>query len=107
MVSIFTHIPIKGRLSSTSIRLPTHIETIRPQNRAGSSVTTLGPGVMPWMIKAPIIKAITGLLGMPRVSIGMNEVCAPALFAASGAATPSIAPLPNCALLGETRFSSV
>ena len=44
---------------------------------------------------------------MPRVSIGMNEVCAPALFAASGAATPSIAPLPNCALLGESRFSSV
>ena len=107
MVSIFTHIPISGRLSSTSIRLPTHIETIRPQNRAGSSVTTLGPGVMPWMIRAPIISAITGLEGMPRVSIGMNEVCAPALFAASGAATPSIAPLPNCARLGESRFSSV
>ena len=97
MVSIFTHIPIRGRFSSTSIRLPTHIETIRPQNRAGSSVTTLGPGVMPWMIRAPIISAITGLEGMPRVSIGMNEVCAPALLAASGAATPSIAPLPNCA----------
>ena len=61
MVSIFTHIPISGRLSSTSIRLPTHIETIMPQNRAGSSVTTLGPGVMPWMIRAPIISAITGL----------------------------------------------
>ena len=30
-----------------------------------------------------------------------------ASFAASGAATPSIAPLPNCALLGESRFSSV
>ena len=70
-------------------------------------MTTLGPGVMPWMISAPIISAITGLDGMPRVSIGMNEVCAPALLAASGAATPSIAPLPNWARLGESRFSSV
>jgi hypothetical protein len=43
---------------------------------------------MPWMIKAPIIRAMTGLEGMPSVSIGMNEVCAPALFADSGAAMP-------------------
>ena len=47
------------------------------------------------MIIAPIISAITGLDGMPSVSIGMNEVCAPALLADSGPATPSIAPLPN------------
>ena len=39
---------------------------------------------MPWMIIAPIISAITGLDGMPSVSIGMNEVCAPALLADSG-----------------------
>jgi hypothetical protein len=43
---------------------------------------------MPWMIKAPIIRAMTGLEGMPSVNIGMNEVCAPALFADSGAAMP-------------------
>jgi hypothetical protein len=32
---------------------------------------------------------------MPSVSIGMNEVCAPALLADSGPATPSIAPWPK------------
>jgi hypothetical protein len=32
---------------------------------------------------------------MPSVSSGMNEVCAAALLALSGAATPSIAPRPN------------
>ena len=32
---------------------------------------------------------------MPRVSIGMKEVCAPALFADLRPATPSIAPLPK------------
>ena len=50
---------------------------------------------MPWIIIAPTISAITALGGMPSVSSGMNEVCAPALLALSGPATPSIAPLPN------------
>ena len=53
------------------------------------------PGAMPWISIAPIISAITGLDGMPSVSSGMNDVCAPALLADSGAATPSTAPLPN------------
>ena len=56
---------------------------------------TCGPGWMPWIISAPIISAITALAGMPSVSIGMNEVCAPALLADSGPATPSIAPWPK------------
>ena len=43
-VSILTQMPISGRLSSTSIRLPTHIETTRPQKSAGSSSITFGPG---------------------------------------------------------------
>ena len=58
------------------------------------------------MIIAPIISAITGLDGMPNVNIGMNEDCAPALLAASGAATPSMAPLPKLALFFDTFFSS-
>jgi hypothetical protein len=60
---------------------------------------------MPWIISAPIISAITAFEGMPRVSIGMKEVCAPALFADSGPATPSIAPLPNSEGFAATRFS--
>ena len=50
---------------------------------------------MLWMINAPTIRAITAFDGIPSVSIGMNEVWAPALFADSGPATPSMAPLPN------------
>ena len=57
------------------------------------------------MIIAPIINAMTGLEGMPSVSIGMKDVCAPALLADSGAATPSIAPLPNSAPCLDTFFS--
>ncbi|EJX07513.1 hypothetical protein EVA_04380 [gut metagenome] len=41
---------------------------------------------------APIIKAITAFEGTPSVSIGIKLVCAPALLAASGPATPRIFP---------------
>src|SRR3954452_9189710 len=94
-VSSLIHIPISGRLRMTSIALPTHIDAIRPQNSCGFDVITCGPGWMPLIVIAPTISAITALGGMPSVSIGMNEVCAPALLADSGPATPWIAPLPN------------
>jgi hypothetical protein len=87
------------------MRLPTHIEAIRPQKSCGFSFITCGPGAIPWIMSAPIMSAITALLGMPSVSIGMKEVCAPALFADSGAATPWIAPLPNFSGCFETFFS--
>ena len=62
---------------------------------------------MPWMIMAPIISAITGFDGMPSVSSGMKEVCAAALFADSGAATPSIMPVPKSSGFLCSFFSSV
>ena len=94
------------RFRTSSIALPIHIEAIRPQNRSGFCSMTLGPGVMPCTIIAPIISAMTGVAGMPRVSIGMNEVCAAALFADSGLATPSIIPVPNAAGVAEIFFST-
>src|ERR1700759_1910158 len=106
-VSIFPHMPIIGRLMTTSIRLPIHIEAIMPQNRSGFLVMTSGPGWRPWVIMAPTINAITALDGMPSVSMGMNEVCAAALLAASGAATPSTAPVPKISGVREIFFSSV
>ena len=87
--------PTSGRLMITSMKLPIHIEAMMPQNSLGCSVITCGPGWMPWIIMAPTMIAITGFDGMPSVSSGMNEVCAPALLAASGAATPSTAPWPK------------
>ena len=87
--------PISGRFSTTSIRLPIHIDAISPQNNPGLDVITCGPGWMLWMVIAPTIIAITAFSGIPSVSSGMNDVCAPALFAASGPATPWIAPLPK------------
>ena len=66
IVSSFTQIPISGRLSMTRSRFPIHIETMRPQNSAGSSLITFGPGVMPWMMKAPSMSAMTGCAGQAQ-----------------------------------------
>ena len=62
---------------------------------------------MPWMVMAPTISAITALGGMPSVSNGMNDVCAAALLALSGAATPWMAPWPKRSGCFEIRFSKV
>ncbi len=90
----------------TRSTLPIHIEAMMPQKSAGCVLMTLGPGVMPCRMKAPTISAITGWAGMPSVRSGMNEVCAAALLALSGPATPWIAPWPNSALL-DARFFSI
>ena len=75
--------------------LPMYMLATMPQNMSGFCVISRGPGCRPWMMKAPSSSAITTLGGMPSVSSGMNAPPAAALLAASGPATPSIAPLPN------------
>ena len=87
--------------------LPIHMLAISPQNSSGCLAMMLGPGWMPWIIMAPIISAIRAFGGMPRLSIGMKQACAAALLAASGAATPSMAPWPKRCGVPETFFSSV
>ena len=50
--------------------------------------------------------AMVALAGMPSVSSGMNDDVAAALFAVSGAATPSMAPLPNRSGVFDRFFST-
>ena len=49
--------------------------------------------------------AAVAVVGRPSVSSGTSVPAADALFAASGPATPSIAPSPNSSLCFESRFS--
>ena len=62
---------------------------------------------MPWIISAPSMSAMAAPAGMPRVSIGMKCVSAAALLAASGPATPSMAPRPNRDGSRASVFSTV
>ena len=85
--------------------LPMYMLATMPQNRPGFCAISSGPGCRPCTMKAPSSSAITTLGGMPSVSSGMKPPPAAALLAASGPATPSIAPLPNFSGVFETRFS--
>lgn len=55
---------------------------------------------------APTISAITAFGGMSNASSGINDVCAAALLADSGPATPSTVPLPNSCAYFDVFFSS-
>ncbi len=86
--------------------LPTYMLAITPQKISGCSRINRGPGCTPWMRKALSSTAITTLGAMPRVSSGIIEPPVAALFAASGAATPSIIPVPKRSGCFESRRSS-
>ena len=87
--------------------LAMYCEAIRPQTNCGFFSNSIGPGRRPHIIRPPSMIAVVAEPGMPSVSIGTMAAVAPALFADSGAATPSIAPLPNCSGCFDTRFSTV
>ena len=65
-----------------------YIETITPQNTAGSESSRRGPGWMPRLSMTPNNTAVVPEPGMPRVSNGTKEPVQAALLAASGAAMP-------------------
>ena len=51
--------------------------------------------------------AVVPLPGMPSARVGTMAPPVPALFAASGPAMPSIAPLPNSSLFFDQRLASL
>src|SRR5215468_3112563 len=52
MRSTLTNRPTRGRFRASSIRLPTYMEAMKPQNTSGCSLTSCGPGGMPWIKSA-------------------------------------------------------
>ena len=83
-----------------------NLENERTRSVFVAQIGGLMPSREDWKrMLAPIISAIRALGGMPKLSMGMKEACAAALFADSGAATPSIAPLPNRSGAADTFFS--
>ncbi len=91
----------------SSITFAISSAAMSPQTISGCSVNIAGPGVMLYSVSAPIITAVVPEPGTPSVSIGMKEPQAEALFAASGAATPRISPLPKLSLLPLSFFSVI
>jgi hypothetical protein len=105
-LSSFTNSPTKGRLSSSSTKLPTYMLAMIAQMRVDSFDISWGPGCRPYMVKTNSSSAVVGDPGMPRVNSGTMPPPTPALLAASGPATASMAPLPNSSGFFDSRFSS-
>ena len=72
-----------------------NIEPITVHTSRACCWNSMGPGVRPLIISVPSRMASAGVVGMPSDSSGMKPAMAVALLAASGAATPSIMPVPN------------
>src|SRR5688572_11494394 len=79
---------------------------MRPQTKSGFFSNSSGPGRRPHIMSPPSITAVVADPGIPSVSIGTMAPADAALFAASGPATPSIAPRPNSPGYRDTFFSS-
>src|SRR5262249_27016035 len=92
---IYERNPMSGSMVKMSMQLPMNMLVTMPQNISGCWTINVGPGVTPCRRNAPRINAITTLSGSPNVKSGMNPLHVAAFAAASGAATPPIAPAPN------------
>lgn len=68
---------------------------ISAQTRFPSRCSSSGPGWMPKDVSAASMTAAVAFVGRPSDSIGTMVPAALALLAASGPATPSMAPRPN------------
>ena len=68
-------------------------------------MNNIGPGISPHITIPPSNKAVVGEPGIPSVSIGNSEPVEAALFAVSGAITPSILPSPNVSGFFEVCFA--
>ena len=68
-------------------------------------MNNIGPGTNPHITIPPSNSAVVGDPGMPSVSIGNNDPVEAALFAVSGAATPSMLPLPKVSDVFDVCFA--
>jgi hypothetical protein len=94
-----------GKFRIKSINLPTYMLSMTPHTRSGRFSKSNGPGWIPYSMKAPSSTAVVPDPGMPSVRSGTSAPVVDELLAASGPATPSIAPWPKCSGYFESRFS--
>jgi hypothetical protein len=76
---------------------------IRPQTSVALVANSSGPGLQPNCWKPASMIAAVAVVGRPSVSSGTSVPAAEALLAASGPATPSMAPWPNSSGCLELR----
>jgi len=84
--------------------LPTYSDAISVHTSSELRSNSSGPGCRLKIWNAASMIAAVAEVGMPKVNSGTSVPLKDALFAASGPATPSIAPSPH-SRSGDSRFS--
>src|SRR3989337_3851388 len=88
-----------ARTMKRPIKFPPQQLPMRPQTNSLCSTKSIGPGVSPKIMRPPMMTAIVGEPGIPRVTMG-SVADVPAPWAAdSGAMIPAEAPCPHSSLL--------
>ena len=105
MVNSRAHTLAIGRFSTSSITLPMYRLAINVHTNGPDSLNNSGPGCSPYDWNATRMTAAVADVGSPMVSSGTSTPAAAALLAASGPATPSMAPWPNSSGCLLSRFS--
>ena len=85
--------------------LPMYMLAMTAQTKSGFWMKSIGPGWRPYIISPPRRTAIDGAVGSPKEKSGTNPAVEVALFDASVAASPSIAPRLNRSGCLEALFS--
>ena len=80
-------------------------EAMRPHTTSGEVTNSSGPGCRLYCWKPASMIAAVAVVGIPSVRSGTSVPAAEALLAASGPATPSMAPVPNSSGWGLSFFS--
>ena len=89
------------------MRFATSRLAIRLQTSGALLAKSSGPGCRPNCWKPASMIAAVAVVGRPRVSSGTSVPAAEALLAASGPATPSMAPWPNSSGCLAKAFSAL
>ena len=71
MLASFAHMPASGMFRISRMTLPTNMLAMVPQMTSGLVMNSVGPGVMPCIMNAPIKIAMVGEQGMPSVNSGI------------------------------------
>ena len=107
MRSSRAHSGASGRLMTSSSVFATNRLARSVHTSSGSASNSCGPGCRPYPCIAARMTAAVAVVGRPIASSGTSVPAADALFAASGPATPSIAPWPNSARCSPASRRSV
>ena len=92
---ILAKVGVKNSATAAAMTLDMASTNATNMVRGRCSLSIFCPGTKPIKIRKPISTAMDPLPGIPKHRVGMSTPASMELFAASGAITPRMSPLPK------------